>query len=122
LRVGPRQILIPKPTFGPSTPNRCARHLANAAVQDLTDVWTYTQRAWSTKRADVYYRALIKSVHHIQQRPLIGRSYTEIWADLRGLPSGSHLILYRILPHDILEITRFVHQRVDLSQLKPGGS
>ena len=92
-----------------------------AAVQDLTNIWTYTQQTWSARRADAYYRSLIRSVRQLEQRPQTGRSYTQIWAELRGLPSGSHVILYRILPDDILEITRIVHQRMDLSLFDPAG-
>ena len=89
----------------------------NAAVRDLSEIWTYTQAHWSIRQANHYYRELVNAAKNLEKRPQLGKSYAEVWSDLRGLPAGSHLILYRILNNNVLEITRIVHQSMDIRRL-----
>lgn len=88
--------------------------LTNLAVQDLTDIWSYTVRNWSEAQADFYYDQLIKSFELIASNPEDGRHYPEIRDDLFGLRINKHIVFYRVISNDSVEITRILYDRMDL--------
>ena len=55
----------------------------NNAVQDLSDIWSYTAETWSESQADKYYKLII---------------------------------FYRVLEDQSIEITRILHERMDLKK------
>lgn len=90
-------------------------HLTNKAVEDLTGIWNYTLEAWSEQQADDYYNMLIASCQTLARRPeLLGRRYDEILNGLRGFKANKHIIFYRILPNNDVEIIRILHGNMDL--------
>lgn len=89
-------------------------HLTHLAVQDLSDIWNYTFDTWSERQADNYYEDLVKSFESIATNPGQGRSFDGIWKDLYGLPVNRHIVFYRILSNEQVEITRILHERMDL--------
>jgi toxin ParE1/3/4 len=86
----------------------------NKAVKDLSDIWSYTVETWSVGQADKYYKLLISARSTIAQQPQIGKAYPEIYQDLRGKLTSKHIIFYRILEDQSIEITRILHERMDL--------
>jgi len=44
----------------------------------------------------------------------LGKNYTEINNDIFGFKSGQHIIFFRIFSENEIEITRFLHSRMDL--------
>ncbi|MCO5248160.1 MAG: type II toxin-antitoxin system RelE/ParE family toxin [Chitinophagales bacterium] len=90
--------------------------LTNEAVEDLTKIWNYTYEEWSEKQADKYYGMLIENCRHIADNSAMGRNYDGIRKDLFGLKSGKHIIFYRILNEGYIEITRILHERMDLKR------
>jgi toxin ParE1/3/4 len=88
--------------------------LTNNAVKDLTDIWTYTLESWSENQADKYYKLLISACESIAKKPQIGKSYSEIYLDLMGKLTSKHIIFYRILEDESIEITRILHERMEL--------
>ena len=89
-------------------------NLTNEAVDDLTDIWNYTYEKRSEKQADLYYRMLLESFQQIADHPEIGRNYSEIRNDLYGLKTMRHIIFYRKLNDNSIEITRILHEQMDL--------
>ncbi|WP_262151861.1 type II toxin-antitoxin system RelE/ParE family toxin [Chryseobacterium foetidum] len=89
-------------------------NLTNEAVDDLTDIWNYTYEKWSEKQADLYYKMLLESFQQIADHPEIGRNYSEIRNDLYGLKTMRHIIFYRKLNDNSIEITRILHEQMDL--------
>jgi toxin ParE1/3/4 len=75
--------------------------LTNNAVKDLSDIWNYTFDAWSESQADKYYKLIINAC-------------TAIYPDLKGKKASKHIIFYRILEEKSIEITRILHERMDL--------
>lgn len=53
-------------------------HLTHKAVNDLTDIWTYTFKNWSEGQADDCYNNLIFTCERIAKKSLLGKSYNEI--------------------------------------------
>ena len=88
--------------------------LTNQAVEDLTNIWEYSIEKWSEKQAEIYYKMLVENFEHIAENPNIGKSYSEIKEELFGLKANRHVIFYRKLINNPIEITRILHEQMDL--------
>lgn len=88
--------------------------LTNKAVDDLTEIWNYTFEEWSEQQADKYYQILIDNCKEIAQNPKLGKNYDGIMTTLFGFKVTRHIIFYRKLSENEIEITRILHDRMDL--------
>lgn len=88
--------------------------LTNKAVADLNGIWKYTAEKWSEKQADKYYRQLMESCKWIANNPTLGKNYEGIAPTLFGFKENKHIIFFRTLEKDLIEITRILHERMDL--------
>ncbi len=88
--------------------------LTNKAVEDLTKIWDYTFDKWSEKQADKYYAMLLENCQNISEDPNIGRNYEGVKEELFGLKVNRHIIFYRKSVINPIEITRILHERMDL--------
>lgn len=88
--------------------------LTNKAVEDLTNIWNYTFDKWSEKQADKYYEMLLENCQNIAEDPKIGKKYEGVKNELLGLKVNRHIIFYRQLDNKQIEITRILHERMDL--------
>ena len=90
--------------------------LTNKAVADLSKIWEYTFEVWSEKQADKYYDGLISNCEEIAENPDFGKNYEGITKQLLGIKSNRHIIFYRTLNKNYVEITRILHERMDLKK------
>ena len=88
--------------------------LTNKAVADLSKIWEYTFEVWSEKQADKYYDELISNCEEIAETPDLGKTYKGISKQLLGIKVNRHIIFYRTISKDYVEIIRILHQRMDL--------
>lgn len=88
--------------------------LTNEAVEDLSKIWYYTFEVWSEKQADKYYESLISNCQEIADDPNLGKNYDGITQSLFGMKTNRHIIFYRTLSETYVEITRILHERMDL--------
>lgn len=88
--------------------------LTNEAVEDLTKIWDYIFEKWSEKQADNYYKMLLENFQHIADDPKIGKNYDGIRDELFGIKVNRHIIFYRKFNDRPIEITRILHERMDL--------
>jgi len=88
--------------------------LTNKAVEDLSDIWSYTFDIWSEKQADLYYEILILSCQEIANTPALGKIDEEIAGGLYGFITNKHVIFYRIISDDEVEVIRILHGSMDL--------
>jgi toxin ParE1/3/4 len=96
--------------------NKCI--YSNQAVADLTEIWNYTIETWSEEQADFYYEQLTAFCKKLAERPEIGRKYPVIGLEVRGIIFGRHLVVYKIIEPDAVEIIRILHEKMDVgSQL-----
>lgn len=86
----------------------------NKAVDDLSKIYEYTFNFWSEKQADKYYDELIETCELISKNPKIGKKYPEIYLNLFGFLSNKHIIFYRELNENEIEISRILGQETDL--------
>lgn len=90
--------------------------LTNKAVEDLSKIWEHTFEVWSEKQADKYFDGLISNCQEIADNPDLGKNYEGISNQLLGLITNRHIIFYRTLEKDYIEITRILHERMDLKK------
>lgn len=90
--------------------------LTNKAVEDLSRVWDYTFEVWSEKQADKYFDELISNCQEIADNPGLGKNYEGVSKQLLGIKTNRHIIFYRTLEKDYVEITRILHERMDLKK------
>jgi toxin ParE1/3/4 len=88
--------------------------ISNKANRDLNSIWEYTFETWTEKQADRYYDKLIRAFRMIAEDQQAGKSYSHVEYDLYGFGMGKHIIFYRILDIQTVEITRILHQRMDI--------
>ncbi|CAN5180231.1 type II toxin-antitoxin system RelE/ParE family toxin [soil metagenome] len=91
--------------------------LTNKAVEDLSKIWEYTFEVWSENQADKYYEMLISSCQEIADNPLLGKNYDGITQSLFGIQTNRHIIFYRTLGENYVEIARILHERMDLKKI-----
>jgi toxin ParE1/3/4 len=90
--------------------------LTNKAVEDLSKIWDYTFEVWSENQADKYYEMLISSCQEIADNPLLGKNYDGITQSLFRMRMNRQIIFYRTLNENYVEITRILHERMDLKK------
>ena len=90
--------------------------LTNKAVEDLSKIWEYTFETWSEQQADKYYDVLISNFQEIAENPDFGKNYDGISKQLFGFKVNKHIIFYRALNENHIEITRILHERMDLKK------
>jgi|SRR5690554_206800 len=90
--------------------------LTHKAVEDLSKIWDYTFEVWSEQQADKYYDGLISNCLEIAENPDLGKNYDGISSQLLGLKTNRHIIFYRTLNENYVEITRILHERMDLKK------
>jgi toxin ParE1/3/4 len=89
-------------------------YLTNKAVDDLSKIWNYTFDNWSEQQADKYYQMLLDNCKEIAENPNIGKNYEGIVSQLFGHRTGRHIIFYRKVNKSKVEITRILHEQMDL--------
>jgi len=88
--------------------------LTNKAVDDLTHIWNYTIDKWSENQADNYYQMLLDNFNEVANNPDLGINYSALIENLLGFRAGRHLIFYRKIEENEIEITRILHEQMDL--------
>lgn len=88
----------------------------NKAVDDLSGIWNYTLETWSEKQADRYYEMLIGFCGDVANNPAIGKTYEDISEGLYGFIAGRHILFYRVILDDEIEIVRILHSSMDLKK------
>ncbi len=93
--------------------------ISEQAISDLNDIWIYTFHKWSKEQADRYYDLIIGEIEFISDNDMIGKSAEQTRKNYRVTQIKSHLIFYRKMENEIVEIVRILHQRMDIKkQLK----
>jgi toxin ParE1/3/4 len=88
--------------------------LTKKAVEDLAEIWNYTIDTWSENQADRYYQMLLDNCQEIANGRVIGKSFDGIFKSLQGMSAGKHIIFYRKVASDTVEIVRILHEQMDL--------
>ena len=84
------------------------------AVDDLANIWNYTFERWSENQADAYYHMLLENCNELARNPDLGKNYSGVAKNLFGFKAGRHIIFYRKIEKNVVEITRILHEQMDL--------
>jgi toxin ParE1/3/4 len=85
-------------------------NLTNKAVEDLSKIWNYTVETWSEKQADTYYKMLISTCQQLADNPDLGKNYDGVIKGLFGVKTNRHIVFYRSIDNESVEITRILHE------------
>lgn len=88
--------------------------LTNCALQDLKEIGRYTQKHWGLSQRDLYLRMLDDSFHQLAVEPLKGKDCFDIRPGYFKFNAGSHIIFYRQLTDDQIQIVRVLHGRMNI--------
>ena len=87
--------------------------LTNKAQADLRRIGRDTQQNWGREQRNIYLGKLDSSFHQLADNPRIGRECSEVKQAYRFYHCERHLIFYRLLEADSVEIVRILHDRMD---------
>jgi len=88
--------------------------LTNMAKADLKEIGCYTLKNWGREQRNHYLSILDVSFHQLAANPLKGKDCSEIRSGYRKLNVGSHVIFYRQIIADTIEIVRVLHGSMDI--------
>ena len=87
--------------------------LTRKAREDLKSIATYTQKQWGKKQRRIYAKQFDDAFHLLADRPDPGKQCNYIKTGYKKFPNSSHLIFYRSLDDQHIEIVRILHKRMD---------
>ena len=85
------------------------------AELDLLEIWQYIADD-SPAAADRTIDRIESTCRDLQDQPHVGRQRPELMAELRSVPVGNYLLLYRV-EHQAVQIIRVLHGARDLDTL-----
>jgi len=86
----------------------------NKALNDLTEIWDYTVKECSENQAEKYYNLIMASCMDLANNPQLGKSYDILALNVLGFKCGQHIIFYRKILKNEIEIERVLHGMMDL--------
>lgn len=86
------------------------------ALLDLKEIYIYSLAQWSEPQAEKYYFEVIENCRKIKLFPSIGKLYTNVYSQPRGLKVNKHIIFYKIEVKSI-RIIRILHESQDLKKV-----
>lgn len=84
------------------------------ALDDLIEIWDYTVQEWSENQAEKYYNLIIACCMDLAVNPELGKSYEILSLNVLGYKCGEHIIFYRDISENEIEIERVLHGMMDL--------
>jgi toxin ParE1/3/4 len=92
-------------------------HLSPAAAEDLENILQYTLDTWGENQFEIYLATFQQTFDSILADPegLFSKDRHELFSACRSIPSGQHIIFFRVRKGNI-EIIRILHKRMDFSR------
>ncbi len=88
-------------------------YLTNAARADLKEIGRYTKKQWGAAQQVKYLKMLDVCFRDLAAKPLTGQDCSDIRSGYRKYSAGSHIIFYRQIAGDTIEVVRILHGRMD---------
>jgi toxin ParE1/3/4 len=89
-------------------------YFTNKALEDLAEIWDYTVVEWSENQAENYYNLIMASCMDLANNPQLGKSYEILSLNVLGYKCGQHILFYRAMTKNEIEIVRVLHGMMDL--------
>jgi toxin ParE1/3/4 len=88
--------------------------ISEKAIADLEKIWFYTFNKWSIDQADRYHNQIIGEIEYIVDNYELGRKMDHVRLGYRMTKVKFHLIFYRQIEENTVEIVRILHQNMDI--------
>ena len=93
--------------------------ISEKAVEDINNIWIYTAENWSVAQADRYYNLIYDEIEYIVNNFDMARDFGEIRKSYKCSKVKSHLIFFKKDKMNEIEVSRVLHERMDIeSRLK----
>jgi toxin ParE1/3/4 len=93
----------------------CKFQITNRAKADLKSIATFTQKKWGQAQRRLYLKQFDDAFCLLAESPEIGTDCSYIKSGYRKFPVASHMIFYRSISDELIEIVRILHKRMDVS-------
>ena len=90
--------------------------LTQKAKEDMLAIGRYTRQQWGKAQQRHYLTQLDSAFHDLAGKPSLGRACDEIRKDYFKYGVGKHVIFYRHIGKERIEIVRILHGRMDIEQ------
>ncbi|MDJ0825324.1 MAG: type II toxin-antitoxin system RelE/ParE family toxin [Rhodobacter sp.] len=87
--------------------------LTREAAEDVAEIFVASNVEHGRAQAEKYQAALIHKLDLVGDFPHMGRRHKRRGVELRVVPQGVHVIIYRVIKDDTALILRIFHQRED---------
>jgi toxin ParE1/3/4 len=87
--------------------------LTNRAIADVLEIGRYTEEHWGQVQRDRYLTLLDESFSSLAQNPDQGLDCSDIKTGYKRKNVGSHVIFYRQIADNKIQIVRVLHGRMD---------
>ncbi len=87
--------------------------LTRKARADIKSISIYTQKRWGKEQRSLYAKQFDDAFHLLADNPEIGKMCDYIKQGYKKFPHASHIIFYRAVNNDEIEIVRILHKRID---------
>ena len=91
--------------------------LTNKAKSDLKDAALFTSRRRGRKQRNIYLKQFDDIFWLLAENPEIDKDCDEIRDSYRKFPQGSHVIFYRQIGSQNIEIIRILHKSMDVNPI-----
>ena len=91
--------------------------LTQKAKEDLKDIAIFTQRRWGREQRNIYVKQFDESFWLLAENPDIGRSCDEIRLGYHKFPQGRHIIFYKLIGNQQIQIVRILHKSMDVAPI-----
>lgn len=88
--------------------------LTNKAALDLKSIAIYTQNTWGVRQRNKYLSSIDKSFHALAADRMKGQDCGEIRNGYRKYRVAKHVIFFREIDANLIEIVRILHERMDI--------
>nr|WP_136250810.1 type II toxin-antitoxin system RelE/ParE family toxin [Ningiella ruwaisensis] len=94
--------------------------VTHKAKTDLKSIAAYMQRKWRIKQRAVYVKQFDDTFRNLANNPDAGQVCDFIEVGYRKFPCSSHVIFYRLVSNNDIQIVRIIHKRMDVKSKLDG--
>ena len=91
--------------------------LSAKAKADLKDIALFTQRRWGREQRNIYIKQFDDSFWLLAENPDVGKACDEIRPGYRKFPQGSHVIFYKQVDSQHIQVIRILHKSMDVAPI-----
>ena len=86
------------------------------ALNDINKVWIYPAENWSVDQANRYYNLIFDEIEFVAQNFEAANDFGDTRENYRYLKVKSHLIFFRKIKNNKIEVVRVLHQKMNVNK------